>query len=217
MYRLIAKNKMKQGFLKHFGKIVVLIVLFISGGNENSSVCGQELERTQNIKKKWGFVDKASGEVVIPFIYKNAGKFSEGLAAVQHGNKWGFIDKTGEAVIPFRFENVRNFSEGLAAVQHDNKWGFIDKTGEVVIPFNYTNAMMFYYGLALANSNNKWGYIDNTDKVEVPFVYNSLKKVKEVERTILAEAVEILTIEIEEIVRLRMERYSNCQKINLTN
>jgi hypothetical protein len=64
--------------------------------------------------------------------YSVAG-FSEGLAGVGSGKKYGFIDKTGNMVIPLQ-DNLgsRGFSEGPAGVTVGNKWGFIDKTGKMV-------------------------------------------------------------------------------------
>jgi hypothetical protein len=45
-------------------------------------------------KGKYGFIDN-TGRVVIPFRYSAADKFSEGLANVRVGEKWGYIDETG--------------------------------------------------------------------------------------------------------------------------
>lgn len=44
------------------------------------------------------------------------GRYSEGLAGVREGDKWGFIDVSGMGVIKPRFEGVGEFSEGLAPV-----------------------------------------------------------------------------------------------------
>ena len=46
------------------------------------------------INVKYGFVNK-NGEVVIPCKYDEARSFSEGIAAVRLGDKWGFVDKKG--------------------------------------------------------------------------------------------------------------------------
>lgn len=79
----------------------------------------------------YGFAD-ALGKVVIPYQWKDARAFSEGLAAVQDANAYqGYIDMTGKLVIPCQWVSVRPFSEGLAAVRNAHfKWGFIDKTGK---------------------------------------------------------------------------------------
>ena len=55
--------------------------------------------------------------------------FSEGLASVEIGDEWGFIDKTGSVVINPQFGFASPFSEGLAAVRigddMSGTWGFI--------------------------------------------------------------------------------------------
>jgi WG containing repeat len=76
----------------------------------------------------FGFVDK-SGKVVLKFPidkFDEIMAFSEGLAWVSKGKKWGCINKKGEMVIPFEFDDTcKYFSEGLAWVKLNGKWGII--------------------------------------------------------------------------------------------
>ena len=60
--------------------------------------------------------------------------FSEDLAAVKMGDKWGFIDNTGKLVIQLMaMQRVEDFRNGLAFVTTtDGKYGYIDKTGKYV-------------------------------------------------------------------------------------
>jgi len=61
--------------------------------------------------------------------------FSEGLAAVKVGDKWGFVDTTGRMAIEPQFDFAAPFFDGLALVQmgtEDAKRGYIDKTGSYV-------------------------------------------------------------------------------------
>lgn len=79
--------------------------------------------------------------------WKQIREYSDGLAAVQDSNGWGFIDQTGKVVIPCQWKNVLFFSEGLAGVKDSNdRWGFIDKTGKVVIPCKWSNVQWFRDG-----------------------------------------------------------------------
>lgn len=82
--------------------------------------------------------------MVINPQFDYAGEFSEGLAMVKVGDKWGYIDKTGEMVINPQFDcpphfnadanaDAVEFSEGLAPIKISDKWGYTDKTGEMVI------------------------------------------------------------------------------------
>jgi hypothetical protein len=64
---------------------------------------------------EWGYInDKRWPQ--IPFRFKMAYPFHEGFAAVEQGNKWGYIDKTGAFIIRPQYEFADRFSEGLAPV-----------------------------------------------------------------------------------------------------
>lgn len=61
--------------------------------------------------------------------------FKEGLAAVQSGSKWGFIDTSGKMVLPTRFKDVYGtFKYEYAVVRDTNDlYGLIDKSGNWVV------------------------------------------------------------------------------------
>lgn len=121
----------------------------------------------------------AAYEMAIPPLYDDASDFSEGLAAVQIGDMWGFIDKTGELVIAPQYANVHNFHEGVAAVMvgeaDEEKWGFIDKTGQEIIPAQYEKVEDFESGIAPVLSKvgdaSLWGFIDQAGNEIVPPKY----------------------------------------------
>ena len=60
---------------------------------------------------KWGYatVDK---EIVIRPQFNEAGWFSEGMAAVKIGKKFGYINRTGKVVIPARYTVAKSFRKG---------------------------------------------------------------------------------------------------------
>ena len=109
---------------------------------------------------KWGY--KQFGEWVINPRFDAARDFSDGLAAVSLGGKWGYISKNGSSSIPFKYEQCGRFIDGLARVKLYGRWGFIDKTGITVIPFKYAMAADFSDGLARVSDNGKNGFIDKT-------------------------------------------------------
>lgn len=108
---------------------------------------------------------------VVELKYQSVGHFSEGFAAVELGNKWGFINKMGEEAVPLKYDSASHFSEGLAAVKQDGKWGFIDMSGKTVILFKYDSVQPFSEGLASVSINDKWGFIDKAGTVVVPLQY----------------------------------------------
>lgn len=137
------------------------------------------------INGKYGYVDK-DGKVVIPYQFKSASSFSDGLARVSvvdnksmTGQRFGYIDKTGQFVIKPTYVLGYNYREGLIAVLNENlKYGFIDKNGNTILPFIYDfpndfnspnyfdnhiyaqHAYVFYDGVALVLLNDKWQFID---------------------------------------------------------
>lgn len=118
-----------------------------------------------------GYFDRQSLKIVLPIIYDDAKFFSEKLAAVCIGKKWGFINVNGDQVISLKYDNVLDFSEGLAAAKHKDKWGYINSEDKIIIPFKYSLAESFKNGEAkiqksissfggLIKSKTKEGKID---------------------------------------------------------
>lgn len=102
-----------------------------------------------------GFINK-TGKVV--FRFESARDFSEGLAAVEQRNKWGFIDPDSKFRIEPQFEAARSFSDGLAAVRREGKWGYVDSTGQWIIQPQFHAADDFSDSLALTDI----GYINKS-------------------------------------------------------
>ena len=99
--------------------------------------------------------------------------FTEGLAPVQIGFGWGYVDGNGRFAISPQFEWAFNFNEGLALVETSDSFGYIDKSGRFVIgPFKAQQGLTsFVVGpmsasvgsfreelVPLTTGNGKWGY-----------------------------------------------------------
>lgn len=94
-----------------------------------------------------GVVTK-TGAVAVPFIYDEIRPFSEQLAGVRKGNRWGFIDGANRTVIPFKFSDDKvqrmsvtyfgamyfNFNNGTAQIEEksDGTSVCINKLGKIV-------------------------------------------------------------------------------------
>ena len=59
--------------------------------------------------------------------------FSEGVAAVSIGGRFGYIDERGEIVIEPRFDLAGEFAHGLAEILIGDKTGVINRKGEIVV------------------------------------------------------------------------------------
>ncbi len=122
-------------------------------------------------KKNCGYVDKL-GNIVIPFRYDAVWDFSEGLAAVSHGNSVGIIDTLGNLIIPFEYQDIYSigFKDNIISVKNW-KWGCIDSNNNIVIPFKYDNGISFHDGLARVSYQNKNFYIDKTGRTVLKHNY----------------------------------------------
>lgn len=111
-----------------------------------------------------GFID-ASGKMAVRTDHAQyLGVFSDGLAMINTGGNFGYIDRTGKSVIAPQYDIAANFAHGMARVGvrsgDDYRWGYIDRTGKLVIPIQYDDAGDFSEGLASVRTGTLYGYID---------------------------------------------------------
>ncbi len=65
--------------------------------------------------------------------YDDARTFSEDLAAVKRGDKWGYINLDGEVVIDFQYDRANSFSEGKALVEkHVMEDGYVTRYYHII-------------------------------------------------------------------------------------
>ena len=109
---------------------------------EKASPFYQDLAPVE-INGKKCFINKA-GEIAIDCSkYDSVGYFSDGLAGVRIGRKYGFIDKTGKEVLPLDYDIeegfgfVDEFEDGLAIVCKNGKYGLIDTNGNEISECKY--------------------------------------------------------------------------------
>ena len=156
----------------------------------------------------FGFVDKTGSEA-IPFTFKHAGCFVDGLCWAETENACGFINRDGKFELTGDYKTLvldegmecgnyplcPTFSEGLAWVcNKDGKFGYIDKTGQVVIPFRYEAAYDdgselyyqqpchdFHDGLARVwdKTTDKYGYVDHEGNEVFPCQFRYAEDLKE--------------------------------------
>jgi hypothetical protein len=111
---------------------------------------------------KWGYCK--DGKLVIDTLFDQAGYFTEGLAAVKAGNKWGYIDTAARYVIGLQFDGAGPFFDGLAPAKAGRHWGFIRKDGAFAFRPQFDSALEFTKGLAPVKAGRKWGFVDTTGR-----------------------------------------------------
>jgi hypothetical protein len=70
---------------------------------------------------------------VVPPKFERGRASTEGLAAVQYGGRWGFVDGAGRQVVDARFDEVFPYSQGRARVRQADRWGFVDLEGRFAV------------------------------------------------------------------------------------
>lgn len=103
---------------------------------------------------KRGYINRFTGEIVVPESYTRAWIFSEGLAAVEKEGELLFIDNSGKVVIDKDFQAYFDnpkyaFKNGYCMIRNpvDGKMGLIDRTGNWALDAEYDN---------LFNTNGFW-------------------------------------------------------------
>ena len=113
---------------------------------------------------------------VIQPAYDRAYDFSEGVARVQSGDFFTFIDASGKVTLSQQFKGLTRLSEGLAGATIDNvQWGIIDTSGKFVVEpkFGRISVDSFSSGMAAFLKGAKWGYINTKgeEKIEPQFQF----------------------------------------------
>lgn len=92
--------------------------------------------------------------------------FSDGLARVSNGTKYGFIDSKGQVKIDLTYDGVGSFVNGLAYVKVGSKYGYIDKKNKLVIAATYDTTYSFNeLGHAIVAVGSVYKVIDKANKV----------------------------------------------------
>jgi hypothetical protein len=107
------------------------------------------------------FMDK-TGHIAITIKgkFKYIWEFHDGLALVESGNGYGFIDKNGKVVVDPKYSRADGFKNGLAIIEVNKKVGYINKLGQIVVQPQFDDARDFYEEMAVVRCGSKYGFID---------------------------------------------------------
>ena len=192
----------KWGYINNLGKIVIAPQFAECSNFQDGLAIAALASSTQQIdidsptpseNNLYGFID-TSGVFVIKPVFQMVDAFSEGLAAVKQGGKWGYINRQGHLVVRASYCYAFPFYEGLAGVALTDdtlgavdtangsncKLAFINQSGEIVIQSKYWIPLFgarFSEGLAavgvkVSDSDSKdilkFGYINSHGDLVIP-------------------------------------------------
>lgn len=137
---------------------------------------------------KRGFLNKLTGEIVIPAKYLHAWNFSEGLGAVVKNNKVGFINDQGKEVIPLKFSYHSGYDNRIDFLFKDGcctmtdslgKHGLIDKTGKWLIEPQYDYIQNSDFGYRKVKLGDKYGLLDKNRQWKFQVEYEDITVLKD--------------------------------------
>ena len=151
------------GFIDEKGKMIIP-AKFYNVADFHEGLCAVVVD--PKVAEYPGFVDRTGSFAIRVDDAQYLGQFSEGMAVISLGGKFGYLDKKGNLAITPQFDVATEFSEGIARVATKTgetyKWGYIDKFGNVIIPIQFDEAGDFSEGTAGVRIGAVAGFIDRS-------------------------------------------------------
>lgn len=160
---LAIKVGMNWGFVNTLGELVIQ--------TEYNDVTDFYDGYALAINKNETFVLDKNGKetkVITKDKIKSVHHFSEGMAPIQVGLKYGFVNEKGVIIIEPQFLSVGYFSNGLAwARTNNNKLGYIDTKGKWVIEPKFYATRIFdkKSGRTRVKDKSGWGYVNSKGEI----------------------------------------------------
>lgn len=85
---------------------------------------------------KFGLINSANAEIVVPLEYENIEYAGNGLAVAQKNGYKGVIDLNNKEIVPFIYSGIIHNDYGFI-VHKDELEGFLNREGTVILPVEY--------------------------------------------------------------------------------
>jgi WG containing repeat len=138
--------------------------------------------------KKWGYINPATGKVIIPLIYEHAEPFEENsIALVQQEGEWQCIDSLGNSLSPcsltpvWREKKPIGKNKGWIIKDDRGYYGIMNNDEQVVLPLIYRS---IWQGtnedfLRIFLNDKQCGLADESGKELLPCVYDRINNFSE--------------------------------------
>lgn len=142
----------------------VFLLVFLSHFN---------LARAQLQVKQAGdyFAFARNGVEITPYEYTEVSSFVEGIAWVNKGDLYGYIDTNLNLITEFVYSDVSAFHNGYAMVARDSTFGFIDTNGTEICPLIYERVKPFEHGVASVYNGMQWSLLNEEGREIMPFQF----------------------------------------------
>ena len=121
---------------------------------------------------KWGYIGGSGDFTIAPRFDEQPGAFSEGLASVKVGGRFGYIDKSGQTVVQPVYRSAHPFHSGLARVGTPVGPAVIDRTGKILLKPATGLDGDFHDGMARIKVHGKCGFMNNSLQMAVQLTYD---------------------------------------------
>ena len=126
---------------------------------------------------------KLNGDTILDFQYHRIDDFSNGLALVQKGDKYGYVDKKGKIGIPIMYTYSSpasiwgKFNNGFAKFQRNGKFGLINAKGQEVAPSIFENLKDYNLtDLFPVKKQDKWGFANGDLQLKIKYIYTAAER-----------------------------------------
>lgn len=121
--------------------------------------------------------------------YETIFQFSNTMAFVQHGGRWGILNNRGKELLPCKFENLRyDTAAKRGALQLGKKWALFNESGKLITPPKFdaigfetwenepteAPAKLWVRNRCAAKISDNWALIDTLGNSLTPFAYESM-------------------------------------------
>jgi hypothetical protein len=134
--------------------------------------------------RKWGMIDDATGEMLIPCLYDNIYKTDTTFIVTLNGKK-GVANKFGKILIPTEYDDIDNLGgflshefDGVYKVRNDTLEGLVKYTGEVLIPVEYEWLSSFEERFIIVSKNDKYGLFSMQGELVQEARFNSINRMR---------------------------------------
>lgn len=167
---MIFLGTLKPAKMRQFLTLLFAIIVTIGFSQQTNQELFKIIE-----DGKAGYIN-SEGQVVIQPIFRSAGEFSEGFAAVRINGTYGYIDAGGRFSIEPQFDYATPFSEGFAIVVNNGQPFYIDEFGQAPFKINYPVIGQFKNGIAkIQTSSEKNGFIDKRGELVIDTVFTRIE------------------------------------------
>ena len=149
----------------------------LSGDFSDIKVLAPQMLALQDSTGKWFLADR-TGQALSARRYDAVGDMSDSLAAVQVGQKYGYVDPKGKEAIPVNltaFEDIEQarFSQGLAKTTYRGKYGMINVAGKRLVPNLFDGIVLSDQWPVPVERAGLWGYAGKDMNIVIKCVYDA--------------------------------------------